>query len=396
MNAFQKLLNLPENEKRRLGVEHTPAEIAQQPAMWARTAELLRARRDEVAGFLRRAGAIGDHHATVVLTGAGTSEFIGTAIAPALRLSLQREVISIPTTHLVTHCRETLLPDGHYLVVSFARSGNSPESLATYQRVKRTAPSARQLVITCNRDGALAVAARQDPNALCLELPEETNDRSLVMTSSFSSMAMAGTGLGLLNTPDQITALAAQAGEGANRMIANSGDALQAAAALPFNRACFLGSGALFGTMQECHLKMQEMTAGRVVCRFDSFLGLRHGPQVFVNQECIVLAALATNPSVRRYEMDLLRELARKKQGCGMVVICDRVTDELRKMAFHVIELFPNGQPAIADEHRVMTDVVAGQILGVFKSISVGLKPDTPSPDGTINRVVQGVTIYDP
>lgn len=209
-------------------------------------------------------------------------------------------------------------------------------------------------------------------------------------------MAMAGTGLGLLNTPDQITALAAQAGEGANRMIANSGDALQAAAALPFNRACFLGSGALFGTMQECHLKMQEMTAGRVVCRFDSFLGLRHGPQVFVNQECIVLAALATNPSVRRYEMDLLRELARKKQGCGMVVICDRVTDELRKMAFHVIELFPNGQPAIADEHRVMTDVVAGQILGVFKSISVGLKPDTPSPDGTINRVVQGVTIYDP
>ncbi len=396
MNAFQKLLCLSDAEKRRLGVEHTPPEIAQQPAMWARTAGLLCARSGEIVDFLKRSGMMGDSQATVVLTGAGTSEFVGTAIAPALRLALQREVVSVPTTHLVTHSRQTLLPGGRYVVVSFARSGNSPESLATYRLVKRAAPPARQIIITCNRDGALAVAARQDPDALCIELPPETNDRSLVMTSSFSSMAMAGIGLGLLATPDRVQALAVQAGAAADCIMANSGDALQAAAAMPFNRACFLGSGALFGTMQECHLKMQEMTAGRVVCRFDSFLGLRHGPQVFVNHDCLVLAALATDPSVRRYEMDLLRELVQKKQGCGMVVVCDRATDALRKMAVHVIELFPGGQPAIADEHRVMTDVVAGQILGVFKSIAVGLKPDSPSPDGTINRVVQGVTIYDP
>jgi len=239
------------------------------------------------------------------------------------------------------------------------------------------------------------VAARKDPNAFCIELPEIANDQSLAMTGSFSSLALAGIGLGYVDAPDALAALAARAGAAARRVIAEYGDTLQRAAALPFQRACFLGSGALFGTMQECHLKMQELTAGRVACRFDTYLGLRHGPQVFVNAECLVVASLASDPKVRRYEMDLLQELSRKQQGCGILAVCDRATDDLRRISSAVIELFPDGGP-IADDHRVLTDVVAGQILATFKSLHLGLKPDSPSPDGTIHRVVQGVTIYDP
>src|SRR5690606_23042802 len=119
----------------------------------------------------------------LILTGAGSSEFVGNGIAPALQRRLKRAVRSISTTSFVTH-PQVFLPGHHYTVLSFARSGNSPESMATFNLVRQLCPAARQIVITCNRDGALAQAAAADERALALVLPEETNDRSLVMTSS--------------------------------------------------------------------------------------------------------------------------------------------------------------------------------------------------------------------
>ena len=394
MNAFEELLSLPLEEKRVRGVEHTPTEIAQQPAAWAKTAAVLRRDAKTIRAFMEQAGLAGAQESTLILTGAGTSEFIGNSIVYALRRGLRREVISIPTTHLVTHLPSTLVPGHAYTVVSFARSGNSPESLATFELVRQYAPQAKQIAITCNRDGMLAKAARADRDALCIELPEETNDRSLAMTSSFSSMALTGIGLAMLDGPDELASLAASLGDAAERVIKGYGDALAGFGALPFVRACYLGSNTLAGTMQECHLKMQEMTDGRVACRFDSFLGLRHGPQVFVKPDCMVVAALSTEPFARRYEMDMLRELKAKKQGCGTLIICDRATDEVKSLCTATVELFPGGTP-LDDEYRVMIDVVVGQILAVFKSLNLGLKPDSPSPGGTISRVVQGVTIYE-
>jgi tagatose-6-phosphate ketose/aldose isomerase len=395
MNAFRKLLELPAAEKECLGVVYTPPEIAQQPAVWEKTVALLKSRRAELLAFLESAGMAGSRKSTVILTGAGTSEFIGSAVAGPMKELLGREVVSVPTTHLVTHAPNSFVPGHNYTVISFARSGNSPESLATYKLVDRHVPSVKQIVITCNKDGALAQAAQKASNALCLVLPEETNDRSLAMTSSFSSMVLTGLCLSLLpGESDATGAMLKLAQDGANRIVDAYGDLLHQFAALKFDRAEFLGSGSLYGTMQECHLKMQEMTNGNVVCRYDTFLGVRHGPQVFVTSQCAVIAALASAPSVRRYELDLLRELARKKQGCGVLVICDKVTPEIQSVATHVVELFP-GSPPLDDRYRILTDVVAGQILGVFKSMALGMKPDTPSPSGTINRVVQGVTIYD-
>ena len=395
MNAFEKLLALPAAEQKRKGVEHTPREIAQQPEVWMKTVELLAGESARIHPFLRKCGVTGRRQSTVVLTGAGTSEFIGNAIAGALRRALLRDVQSVPTTHLVTHMPSSLIPGHRYTIVSFARSGNSPESLATYRFAKTLAPEAHHIVITCNKDGALAQAARRDASALCLVLPEETNDRSLAMTSSFSSMALAGIGLAFADDADGFRNLARRTGEAANRVMAAYGDAIAVFAARPFTRACYLGSNTLCGTMQECHLKMQEMTEGRVACRFDSFLGVRHGPQVFVNREAVVIAALSTDRLVRRYELDLLRELKAKKQGCGTLVICDRAIPEIREVADVVVELFTDAEP-VHDDFRVMTDVVAGQMLAVFKSMNLGLAPDNPSPGGTINRVVQGVTIYEP
>jgi tagatose-6-phosphate ketose/aldose isomerase len=385
MNAFEKLVAAPRPLQ-------TVREINQQPAAWRRTAQVLRAQAAAIATFLGPQRRDAEPPA-LVLTGAGSSEYVGRSIEAALRRTLRRDVTTVPTTHFVTHAETVFFPDRDYILVSFARSGNSPESTATFRRVRDQFPRVRQLVITCNRDGALARDAAATPGALCVLLPEETNDESLAMTSSFSSMALAGHCLGLAGEPAAMEALAATAAAGAERVIAVFADTLKQFAERKFSRACYLGSHALWGVMEEARLKMQEMTAARVVSTWDSFLGLRHGPQVFVNGECVVVGALSTSPGPRRYELDLLRELKAKKQGTGTLVICAKADDETRSLCDALIDLYPAGEP-LPDDCRVLTDVVACQLLAAFKSIGLGLSPDNPSPDGIINRVVQGVTIY--
>jgi tagatose-6-phosphate ketose/aldose isomerase len=386
VNAFEKMLAAPR-------ALETVREIAQQPDAWGETCSRVSAMHEEIRSFLR--SATGPHAGcqTIILTGAGSSEYVGRSIESALQRKLNIEVVTVPTTHFLTHCDSVFLPGRDYLLASFARSGNSPESVATFQQVADRFPRVKQAVITCNRDGDLARLAAASCGSLCILLPEQTNDKSLAMTSSFSSLALAGLSLGFMEAPDSLVPVVEKAMRGARRVIAGYGDLLSSFASLPFTRACYLGSNTLLGCMQEGRLKMQEMTAGHVVSTFDSFLGLRHGPQVFVNGECVVVASLSSNPAVRRYERDLLRELRDKKQGIGTLVICGKADKEDRDLSSAVIELFPSEQP-LDDDYRVLTDIVACQILAVFTSVKLGLSPDNPSPDGIINRVVQGITVY--
>lgn len=394
MNAFLELLDLSDQEKQRLGVVDTPREIRQQPDTWRKAVEMVLAQKDALGRFMETAGLRGSRKASIIMCGAGTSEFIGNSVSNLLRKGLQREAFSVPTTHMVTHGREMLVEGRDYTIVSFARSGNSPESVATYDLVRKYHPSAKHLVITCNREGALATRAAEDDSAYCILLPEETDDRSLVMTSSFSTMVMVAASLPWIDEGELLLEICGELRDGAERIFNDFGDMIAEFGRKPFKRACFLGSDTLFGTMQENQLKMQEMTDGQVAARFESFLGLRHGPQVFVDDSCVVVAGLASNPPVRRYEMDMLKELRRKEQGMGILVVCDRADSELKEITEYIVELFPGGQK-MDDQFRIMTDVAVGQILGTFKSMSLGLKPDCPSAAGVINRVVQGVTIYE-
>ena len=213
------------------------------------------------------------------------------------------------------------------------------------------------------------------------------------MTSSFSTMAFTAIGLCFLDNPDELRLLAQKLGIAARRVMREYADDLKQFIIQLATRVSYLGSKALFGTMQECRLKMLEMTEGKIAANVNSFVGLRHGPQVFINDECLVVAALSSDSYSRQYELDLLRELQQKGQGMGTLVICDKATEEISTLSSLCVELYPDGDD-IEDDYRIMTDVVVGQILGTFKSLAVGLKPDNPSATGTISRVVQGVNIY--
>ncbi len=393
MNELKRILNLPEVERRSEGVYFTPKEIYQQPKMWRATIALIEQQAEELKSFLENSGVYSGGPTTIYLLGAGTSEYVGNAVADTLRRSFGISCTSLPTTTFLPSPEDWIFEGGSYLFIHFARSGDSPESVASYRTARELAPKAHHLVITCNREGGLAREPVSDERLYIIVLPEETNDQSLVMTSSYSSMALAATALGHLGSLSNFRRDVEATAEAAQEVLDEKADMIRGFVQQCGARIQYLGTGNLYGSMEESRLKVLEMTSGRVAANVNTFLGLRHGPQVFINSECGVVAALSTDNYRRRYEIDLLRELRAKNQGSDMLIICDRTDPEIDALGGRVVALAKPNQ-SISNELRVLTDVVVGQLIGLFKSLECSLKPDNPSESGIINRVVSGVHIY--
>jgi tagatose-6-phosphate ketose/aldose isomerase len=173
----------------RQGGEATAREIAQQPAMWREVNNLLASRRDDIDTFLRP--LLADPDLRVVLTGAGTSAFAGEILAPALSRRTGRRVNAVATTDMVSNPQESFADDRPTLLVSFARSGNSPESVAATEFANRFLSECHHLVLTCDRSGRLYEKHARATDSLVLLMPEATNDQGFAMTSSFTSMTLA-------------------------------------------------------------------------------------------------------------------------------------------------------------------------------------------------------------
>jgi tagatose-6-phosphate ketose/aldose isomerase len=165
---------------------------------------------------------------------------------------------------------------------------------------------------------------------------------------------------------------------------------------LEFNRAVFLGNGSNYGTAIESHLKLQELTAGAVMCAYDTFPGLRHGPEAVINEDTLVVAYVSSSGFTKKYELDLLKEIREKKIGRALLVVCDSIDDEISGLADYIIDYDPDRSRNIDDDLLPPVFIIVGQLLGLFKSIKLGYMPDTPSETGIIHRVVKGVKVYNP
>lgn len=391
MDALIALLEFSAGRKRELGIEHTPREIAQQPGSWLGTLALCKRLQPQLRAFLRtQAGR------PVLLVGAGTSDFVGRSLERLLERRWHTPVRAVASTELLTGMDDWLRADAPALCISFSRSGDSSEGVAAIEEMFRRFPDVAHLVVTCNTDGAMARLARARSESYALVLDPETNDRGLAMTSSFSNMVIAGQALGYLDDLDGYGATVQQLARAAESLLPRAADAAAKMAKSGFRRVCFLGSGALAATAAESALKVQELTAGRIFTMSQSFLGLRHGPLSFIDRETLVVAYLASDEQVRPYETDLLRELQQKELGATIVATGFGVTHEGLRAAQIVLDLSAgkgDGKP-VPDGLRPPLDVILGQLLGLFCSMEVGLKPDTPSPTGAISRVVSHVKIH--
>ena len=365
-------------------------EIHQQPAMWRKELKALLENREAVSAFMHKYLT---PETDVVLTGAGTSAFIGDALQPVMR-GMWNNVRSVATTDIITHANYLLNPDKPLLLVSFARSGNSPESVGAVNLANKRCKNVAHVYITCNKNGKLAQQAEGKENILLLLLPEETDDKSLAMTSSFSTMLLTCLMLGHIDTLENDVEMIDSVAKNAETVIAEYEDKLKEIASRPFERGVFLGSGALKGIAEECHLKLQELTDGAVVCKFDSFLGFRHGPKAVVNSKSIVVYLMTEQEDVQRYERDLVKQVDANNKPVAQIIVIAGKAPELPDVKADLVVRMPYG-PKENDFYGIVAYVLVGQLLGYYASLAHGLNPDAPSVSGNIHRVVEGVTIYE-
>ena len=368
---------------------HTAREIEQQPETWLKTYDIVLQHRDEIKAFIDEVVSKDDFE--IIFTGAGTSEFVGRSITPLLVEKYDYKVRTIGTTDIVATPKLFIDDNKPTLIVSFGRSGNSPESIGVVDIANTINPNVRHLIITCNHEGKLAL--RDDENIYAIKLPEETNDKSLAMTSSYSNMYLAAVlALNLDDLEDLKPELQDTVVLAKDLLTNGFSEVVDLVEDFDFSRIVYLADGGLTGVAQEGSLKMLELTAGNVVTMFNTPLGFRHGPKSFINKDTLTVVMMSENEYTRPYQIDLIKQVASQRNGDKVVVI-DVKHDE--KLAGVVDMYFVTDFKADATlDFAGLISTIYVQLLSLYKSASMGIEPDSPSPTGSIHRVVEGVTLY--
>ena len=385
------MLDYTKEELLELGAEITTREIYQQPDVWKEAFEAYQEKREEIAAFLQDIAAKHDY-IKVILTGAGTSAYVGDTLVPYFKEVYDERkwnFNAIATTDIVANPQTYLKKEVPTVLVSFARSGNSPESVATVDLAKALVDELYQVTITCAAEGELALQAHGDDRNLLLLQPAASNDAGFAMTSSFTSMMLTAL---LVFDPEEFSVKSKRFEVLSNlsrKVLDNAAD-VKELVDLEFNRVIYLGAGPFFGLAHEAQLKILELTAGQVATMYESPVGFRHGPKSLINEDTVVLVFGTTTDYTRKYDLDLVREVAGDQIARRVVLLSDQAFD-----LENVKEVALGCGGVLNDIYRVFPYIVYAQLFALLTSLKVENKPDTPSPTGTVNRVVQGVIIHE-
>lgn len=387
MNIF----NITEDKMQETSSVFTLKEIYQQPATWRKTCAQIAACKDELQAFLDKVVKADDFD--IVLTGAGTSEFVGNSLFQALNAKYNHKVKSYGTTDIVPSPENFLSRTKPTILVSFGRSGNSPESLGAVEAAEAVCENLYHLFVTCNHEGTLSKLADTRTNCFAINLTPETHDQSFAMTSSFSNMYMATYLAFNLDRLDELTADIEKICAATENFLDNHYDVAQTIVdEFDFNRIVYLGNIALKGVSQESALKMLELTAGQVATMYDSPLGFRHGPKSIIDNRTLTVVYLSDDAYKRQYEIDLIKEMGPQRKENRIAVVMNTPCEGLEDLVDYTL---------VMDCGAAMENILLGfeyvtfaQTLAVLKSLSMGITPDNPCPTGEVNRVVKGVTLY--
>lgn len=362
---------------------YTATEIARQPESWKSIYKAIDRRRDEIQHFMK----VFDGQTRIIFTGAGSSGFIGDALAPIIRKDFAySQVESIHTTDIVANPEQYLVKDKKTLMVSFGRSGNSPESVAALQLAEAYIGDVYHMIITCNPKGKLAQIANERTLILTFS---EIEDLAFAMTSSVTGMMLAAyAAFGIKADYSQMVERIAEMG---TQMIQEQYRDIFQIMTPEINRLVVLGSANLYGAAREGALKSTELTAGQMATRYDTPMGFRHGPKSFLNEKTVILFAVSNNPYTRQYDLDMLRELSFSKKS-KLVVISEAYDAQIADLAD--VYLYGAETAMLPEAFTAYMPILLAQIFSLQASLMMGCTPDNPFPTGEVNRVVQGVVIH--
>jgi tagatose-6-phosphate ketose/aldose isomerase len=393
VTTLTSFVAMPVEEQQARGLLYTPREIAQQPDTWQTTLQIFQQEQARICRFLEITGVQDSlkDRPVVMLVGAGTSDYIGHALALLLREKWGCEVSACASTDLLTNFDDYVVPGRPYLWISFSRSGDSPEGVAVVKQAISRYPEIAHLIVTCNANAQMIVETRAAGQACVIVLDDAVNDRSLAMTSSFTNMVIMGQCLAHAWSIDEYAPILGQLVAAGRSFLTDASVEAERLAALALPRACFLGSGSLFSVAKESALKVLEMTAGQIKTMSETVLGLRHGPMAALDTQTLFLAFISSEDRRQRYAADLLREITGKQITAARVLIGPKSAQSLFTGSYDTYLAIEGDIP---DGYRPALDVLFGQLLGLYSSVARQMKPDAPSPGGVINRVVQEFKIY--
>lgn len=393
MNNLSDLISRSREVKEADGLLHTPREIAQQPKTWRGTLARFEQYQAGIQEFLKAAGvtAAVDERPTVLLIGAGTSDYIGQVLAILLRRQWGCEVLPVASTDLLSNFEDYGIPGRRQLWISFSRSGDSPEGVAVLEQALEKYPLIAQLIVTCNPESRMAEASKGSERAFVAVLDDEVNDRGLAMTSSFTNMVVFGQCLAHAWDIDAYRPILERLATAGEAFLSIASERARPLAQRRFSRMCFVGSGSLAGVAKESALKVLEMSAGRIKTMSETVLGLRHGPMAALDKETLFICLVSSDRRRQQYEMDLLREIEAKGIVGARIAVGPRSAEKAIAPACNDYLAF---DAEAADCYLPPLDVIFGQLLGLYCSLEHGMKPDAPSPQGVISRVVQSFRIY--
>ncbi|WP_083335022.1 SIS domain-containing protein [Romboutsia timonensis] len=391
--VISKLLGLEISKLEDCSGLNTAKEMIQQPDTWRESVKNLIKNKIEIKSFID--SFLSKKEFRIILTGAGTSAFAGEVCEPYLTSLLNKRVEAIATTDLVASPKSYFIKDIPTLLVSFARSGNSPESVHAVNLATQLVDDLYQVVITCNENGKLAKNTVNDEKSLLLLMPPQTNDLGFAMTSSFTTMVLNAMAVFNINNIENFSSDVDKLSNSVNDFIENNIEKVTSLSNEDFERIVYLGSSTSKGIARESALKVLELTAGKVNASYDTPLGFRHGPKSVVDDETVSVIYISNDEYTRQYDLDLAKEMLAHKKNDKVVIIGDNIEEDILNKADYVFNV-ENINYTVENEVLLpLQQIIFGQMLSFLKSVNLGITPDNPCPTGEVNRVVQGVILHE-
>ena len=391
--VISKLLGLEISRLEDCSGLNTAKEIIQQPDTWRESVKNLIKNKIEIKSFID--SFLSKKEFRIILTGAGTSAFAGEVCEPYLTSLLNKRVEAIATTDLVASPKSYFIKDIPTLLVSFARSGNSPESVHAVNLASQLVDDLYQIVITCNENGKLAKNTVNDEKSLLLLMPAQTNDLGFAMTSSFTTMVLNAMAVFNINNIENFSSDVDKLSNSVNDFIENNIEKVTSLANEDFERIVYLGSSTSKGIARESALKVLELTAGKVNASYDTPLGFRHGPKSVVDDNTVSVIYISNDEYTRQYDLDLAKEMLAHKKNDKVVIVGDNIEEDILNKADYVFNV-ENINYTVENEVLLpLQQIIFGQMLSFLKSVNLGITPDNPCPTGEVNRVVQGVILHE-
>ena len=391
--VISKLLGLEISKLEDCSGLNTAKEIIQQPDTWRESVKNLIKNKIEIKSFID--SFLSKKEFRIILTGAGTSAFAGEVCEPYLTSLLNKRVEAIATTDLVASPKSYFIKDIPTLLVSFARSGNSPESVHAVNLASQLVDDLYQIVITCNENGKLAKNTVNDEKSLLLLMPPQTNDLGFAMTSSFTTMVLNAMAVFNINNIENFSSDVDKLSNSVNDFIENNIEKVTSLANEDFERIVYLGSSTSKGIARESALKVLELTAGKVNASYDTPLGFRHGPKSVVDDETVSVIYISNDEYTRQYDLDLAKEMLAHKKNDKVVIVGDNIEEDILNKADYVFNVENINYNVENKVLLPLLQIIFGQMLSFLKSVNLGITPDNPCPTGEVNRVVQGVILHE-